>query len=264
MTAHFLESGAGPGVLCLHSNAATSSQWRGLMDSLAGAYRVVAADSLGAGKSPPWPTGREVTLADEANLVAPLIDHAGGAVRVVGHSYGAAVALKLALMHPGRVRALALYEPTLFALLERDTPGHPRIAGIRDAVHDSAKAYARGDTEAGAARFIDYWMGEGALASMPPPRREPVVAAVANAAGWWHALSREPASLESIAALDIPVLIMQGGRTTEAARSVAEMLQATLPRVEHIDFPELGHMGPLTHPQVVNPVIAEFLDRVDA
>ena len=47
------ENGTGPGVLCLRSNAATSSQWRGLMDSLAGSYRVIAADSLGAGKSPP-------------------------------------------------------------------------------------------------------------------------------------------------------------------------------------------------------------------
>jgi pimeloyl-ACP methyl ester carboxylesterase len=39
---------------------------------------------------------------------------------LVGHSYGAAVALIAALATPGRVRAMALYEPTLFALLDAE------------------------------------------------------------------------------------------------------------------------------------------------
>ena len=51
----FRESGAGRGVVCLHSNASTSGQWRGLMDALRPKFRVLAPDSYGAGRSPAWP-----------------------------------------------------------------------------------------------------------------------------------------------------------------------------------------------------------------
>ena len=39
------ESGHGPAVVCLHSNASNSGQWRGLMEQLSGSHRVLAPDS---------------------------------------------------------------------------------------------------------------------------------------------------------------------------------------------------------------------------
>lgn len=101
----FREAGAGPGVVCIHSNASSSSQWRGLMDRLSGRFRVFAPDSLGAGKSPPWPAAGEVCLRDEVALLEPVFAMAGDPFFLVGHSYGASVALVTALTHPGRVRA---------------------------------------------------------------------------------------------------------------------------------------------------------------
>ena len=41
----FREVGDGPGVVCLHTNASASGQWRGLMELLAPRFRVVAPDS---------------------------------------------------------------------------------------------------------------------------------------------------------------------------------------------------------------------------
>jgi pimeloyl-ACP methyl ester carboxylesterase len=42
---------------------------------------------------------------------------------------------------------------------------------------------------------------------------------------------------------------------------VARLLTGALPRVEVVEFDGLGHMGPITHPQQVNEVIAGFLAR---
>jgi hypothetical protein len=129
------EAGAGPGVVCLRSNASSSAQWRGLMERLAPAFRVFAPDSYGSGKSPDWPSPRAITLADE-----------------------------VALVDPGRVFALALYEPTLFSLVEAQGP-------------------APNDADAAARSFIDYWMDEGSWertrkpASRPSPRPSPTCAA---------------------------------------------------------------------------------------
>lgn len=119
---YFREVGTGPGVVCLHSNASSSAQWRSLMDSLATTHHVLAPDLYGAGKSPDWHSDRVITLADEAALIEPVLQRASSPFILVGHSHGAALALRIAVENPGRVRALALYEPTLFSLIEADGP----------------------------------------------------------------------------------------------------------------------------------------------
>jgi pimeloyl-ACP methyl ester carboxylesterase len=67
--------------------------------------------------------------------------------------------------------------------------------------------------------------------------------------------------MQRFAQLDIPVLYLTGRDSPASSLSVARCLTAALPRVEVIEFAGLGHMGPITHPQVVNPAIANFLER---
>ncbi|HEY6966334.1 MAG TPA: alpha/beta hydrolase [Burkholderiales bacterium] len=254
------EAGAGPGVVCLHSNASSSGQWRGLMDTLAPKFRVLAPDSYGAGKSPEWPSDRVITLGDEAALIEPVLAEAGEPLALVGHSYGAAVALIAALQNPRRVRALALYEPTLFYLLDAEKPAPNEADGIRDAVARSAAALDANDRDAAAGHFIDYWMGAGAWRQMPEPRKPPIAASMVNVRRWGHALTNEPTPLAAFRSLDIPVLYMVGKRSTASAHGVARLLTGALPRVEVMEFEKLGHMGPVTHPEPVNAAILRFLE----
>jgi pimeloyl-ACP methyl ester carboxylesterase len=255
------EAGNGPAVVCVHSNASTSSQWRDLMDLLAPRYRVLAPDSYGSGKSPDWPSDRVIQLGDEVDFMAPVLARAGSPLVLVGHSYGAAVALMAALRQPTQVRALVLYEPTLFALLDAESPPPNQADGIRQAVADAAAALDGGDADAAARHFIDYWMDEGSWAATPQARKPAIAASVANVRRWAHALHTEPTPLAAFRALDMPVLYMIGKRTTASARGVARLLAPALPRAEVVEFDGLGHMGPLTQPKVVNEAIARFLER---
>ena len=45
MTPFFREAGSGPALVCLHSNASTSGQWRAPMERLAPRFRVIAVDA---------------------------------------------------------------------------------------------------------------------------------------------------------------------------------------------------------------------------
>lgn len=257
----FREAGKGPGVVCLHSNASTSSQWRLLMDALAPKFHVLAADGYGAGKSPPWPADRTVTLHDEVALLEPVLARAGDRFALVGHSYGGAVALIAALTHPKRVCAMALYEPTLFSLVDAESPPPNDADGIRDTVERAAAALEAGDEYRAAGYFIDFWMGEGSWANTPENRKAPIAAAGRSIRGWAHCLMRERTPLGAFAALDVPVLYMVGGKSPASSRGVARILTRTLPRVEVLEFDDLGHMAPITHPEPVNAAISRFLEQ---
>ena len=258
----FREAGSGPGVVCVHANASTSGQWKDLMALLAPRFHVLAADSYGSGQSPEWPSDSRIALLDEAALLEPVLARAGTPLVLAGHSYGAAVALVAALANPGRVRDLVLYEPTLFALIDgRSTP--PNAAdGARDTVARATRALDDGNLDEAARIFIDYWMGPGAWDATPPNRQPAIAASVKNLRRWGHALLTEPTPLQAFSALDMPVLLMSGNRSTPAAHAVSARLETVLPRLERVNFPELGHMGPVTHPAVVNAAIARFLQAL--
>ncbi|MDX1369321.1 alpha/beta fold hydrolase [Pseudomonas sp.] len=258
----FREAGAGPGVVCLHSNASTSSQWRALMELLAPSFHVLAADSLGAGRSRAWPDERAVALRDEVALLEPVFARAGEPFALVAHSYGAAVALIAALSQPRRVRALALYEPTLFSLLDAEAPPPNAADGIRATVAAATAALEAGNAQGAAECFIDYWMGAGSWARMPESRQGPITTSIGNVRGWAEALLGEPTALAAFAELDIPVLYMLGKDSPASSLGVARLLTRALPRVEVVEFEGVGHMGPITHPQRVNETILRFLERL--
>lgn len=259
MSPFFRETGEGPAVVCLHSNASTSGQWRALMERLSGRFRVIALDAYGAGKSPDWPADTPGWLDDELALLHPVIETLRAPFHLVGHSYGAAIALKAALRNPARVRSLAVYEPTLFSLLLGQDAHHPAAQGIRDAAQDAAAAVERADLHAAGERFIDYWMGAGAWRAMPEPRRAAIAPSMRGIRYWAHALFNEPTPLAVWQSLDVPVLYMVGARSPASSRGVFDLLKGVLPRVKVVAFDGLGHMGPVTHPDRVNAVIEEYL-----
>ena len=61
--------------------------------------------------------------------------------------------------------------------------------------------------------------------------------------------------------LSVPVLYMVGKNSPASSRGVGRLLTRVLPRAEVIEFAALGHMGPVTHPEVVNEAICRFLER---
>jgi pimeloyl-ACP methyl ester carboxylesterase len=257
----FREAGSGAGVVCLHASASHSAQWRALMERLEATFHVLAADSYGVGKSPPWPTDRKVSLRDEVALLEPVFARAGERFTLVGHSYGAAVALIAAIAMPQRVRALAIYEPTLFSVLDAETPPPNEADGIREAVAGTVTALSARGPAAAAECFIDYWMGAGSWASMPETRREPIAASIVNVQGWFDALVCEPTPLSAFKALNVPVLCVVGTESPACSRGMAHRLANALPDLQFVEFEGVGHMGPVTHPEIVNEVIADFVER---
>lgn len=259
--AFYREAGRGPAVVCVHASGSSSSQWRRLTERLAGRFHVLAADLYGSGKSPAWPGGRPLSLADEVALLRPVLAAAGEPFHLVGHSYGGAVALAAALAEPDRVASLVLFEPVLFSLLIAEDPTQPaarEIIAVRD---DTNAALERGDPQASGARFVDYWMGPGTWAALPEPRRDGLAASMGKGKAEWEAAFREPAPLGAFATLEMPVLYLTGSESPASALGVARLLTGALPRVTALAVEGVGHMGPITHPDRINELIERHLEE---
>jgi pimeloyl-ACP methyl ester carboxylesterase len=226
------------------------------MDTLAPRFHVLAPDLCGAGRSPPCPEDRRLTLRDEIARLEPAFGRAGDPFTLVGHSYGGAVALIAAVAAPTRIRALVVYEPTLFSLVDAQSPPPNDADGIRAVVTEAGAALDAGNTARAAECFIDFWMSPGSWSRMPDSRKAPIMASIVNLRGWGHALMCDATPLEAFARLEIPVLYIIGSRSPAASRAVARVLTRTLPQVDVVELEGVGHMGPVTHAAVVNEVIS--------
>jgi pimeloyl-ACP methyl ester carboxylesterase len=118
---HYIEKGEGPPVVLLHGNVVTAEDFdtSGVLDLVTKRHRVIAFDRPGFGYSDrphgsAWSAGTQAELIRDAFAVLGI-----NRPIVLGHSWGAAVALALGLNHSDAVRGLVLlsgyYYPTLRA-----------------------------------------------------------------------------------------------------------------------------------------------------
>ena len=113
---HYQQSGQGQDVVLIHGVTGDLSTWYiGVMPSLAKEFSVTAFDLRGHGYSEGTPSG--YTSAHMAADLDALLESLGiKKAHLVGHSFGATVALHCAILYPDRVASLVLADPGLPAL----------------------------------------------------------------------------------------------------------------------------------------------------
>lgn len=250
-------------VVLLHSSAASGRQWQALADALRPRHEVHAVDFHGHGTQPAWPGPAPMSLADEAAPIERLIERLGGA-HVIGHSYGAAVALKLASRRPALVRSLVAYEPVLFGLLLDDPFSRREVQTVVGVAEAMRARVAQGQPEAAAQRFIDFWSGPGAWAALPPERQQGFTVRVPAVLQQFDGLFGDPLALADLARLRMPTLLLTGGQTVPAARRIVQLVHGALPDARREVFDPMGHMGPVTHAALFNRRVVEFLQGLGA
>jgi pimeloyl-ACP methyl ester carboxylesterase len=251
------ESGRGEPVVLVHSGGFSSRQWRKLVEALSSTHQVLAPDLLGYGESSPWPLGLPFHLRQDLAALEALLDALPAPAHWVGHSYGALLALKLALSRPSRVRSLSLFEPVAFGVLDEPADAEARAALLLVQQEYRAAESGADDTWLGA--FVDWWNGAGAWNGLAEEAR-----ASFRAVGWKVyqevlSIGADRTSRAELATIGAPTLLLSGGRSPFTERRVIEKLAAVLPSAKVEIFAEMGHMGPITHAGQVNAAIVAHI-----
>jgi pimeloyl-ACP methyl ester carboxylesterase len=196
-----------------------------------------------------------------AARIAHLVANAAGDVHLVGHSYGGAIALRIALRHPESIASVAVYEPVALRILFDYNSEHPAAAEVAEVAEEMLRALSAGKFEDAARCFIDYWSGAEQWGQLTPERQ----AAIARRTPVIHAhfcsLVRDVIRLPDYVKLDVPVLHLTGRETRASARQIGELLESALPDVESITLNAMGHLGPITHAEIVAKRVGDYVRR---
>jgi pimeloyl-ACP methyl ester carboxylesterase len=257
----FRSAGTGDNVICLHSSMSSSRQWDGLTNRLQPACRVIAPDLHGYGNGPEWIGGPAFSLDREVALLDDLIDTLDGPVHLVGHSYGGVVALAAAQTFARRIASLTVYEPVIFSALFTRAAERTATLEVCRLIEEILRAYLSGDLFAAARRFVDYWSGAGAWDAIPVEKKHGLSQKIPTVLANFEALVSAPDLLAGLADLRMPTLCLTGRESPAPVNAISELLQRELPWASTHRFPAMGHMGPITHADIVNERIAAFIQR---
>lgn len=250
--------GSGEPALLLHCNLAHSGAWRGVMAGLADCLAMVATDLPGHGKTE-FDAAKDIhDQACETTLA--VLERMNAPVHVIGHSFGATVAMRCAVMRPDLVASLSLYEPVYFTLLAKGNP-EAYAQEMADAAPFSEYLHA-GNWEKAAQAFLERWGSKGGFYAMPEPQQKYMMKTIPLISQNAHSIIEDrdgPVSLEDIGDIKVPCLLMEGGRSPESIKALNDLLEATLPNVQRRIFPTTAHMGPISHAPEFARVVSAFL-----
>ncbi|MEZ6016695.1 MAG: alpha/beta fold hydrolase [Planctomycetota bacterium] len=246
------DTGVGQTVLFLHGFPLSHTMWDDAIERLAPAYRCIAPDLRGFGRSAPvhGPVMSMETYADDIARTLDRLDvtHA----HVVGLSMGGYIALAFAERHAERLRTLTLVDTRAEA--EDEAGRARRVQAATSLLEVGRAAFARD--------MITKLVAPGAALELRARlatliEAAPYESTVAALMG----MKVRPDRMHVLRELAVPYLVMCGELDALTPPELSRAMAAANGRSELALIPGAGHMSPMEQPDMFAARLAGFLER---
>ena len=250
----YVDRGQGPAVVLLHGFASALDTWDTVIPRLARTHRVIALDLKGFG----WTDRPEGDYSPEAQarIVLGLLTQRGvERATVVAHSWGASVALAMALAAPERVSRMALYDAWAYEAQLPPFVHGARASGVGETLF--SLYYTERPDERIALAFHDKsWVTEKLVEDVEAALERPgtVAAALAAVRGQRYA-SVEP----KYRTIKHKVLLLWGREDQVTPLAYGERLSRDLPQSKLVVYPACGHFPMIEAIAASNRDLVAFL-----
>lgn len=246
---HYVESGRGSPFLLLHGVGGSHEMWLPIVSDLARSHRVIAADHRGHGASDKPRGSYTISLfcQDWLALMGALkVDRA----HLVGLSMGGAIAMRLAVEHPERVRSLVLVDTWAYS--------HPDFLAL---MRKRLERLASGDLAAYAEEAIPQVYSPAFIAANPEALAQyrarvaqlnPDSVRAAVEACMSHDMRGRQAEIKA------PTLVVVGSEDRLTPLHHSEYLARTIPGARLVIIKRSGHIPHLEQPREFLKVVGDF------
>ncbi len=239
----------------IHCGLGRAKMWRPFLKAMGEQYRPIPIELPGHGLAPDWDEDRE--FADQAVEIA-LDALPAEPIPLVAHSFGAVVALRIALERPYRISSLALIEPVLFAAVK----GRWSFDKAQEVQTTVDRKVAAAEFAVAARDFHAAWGDGRPWAELPMEQRSYMMDRIRLISAGRSFLFDDRSDLlrpGRLEGLEMPVTFLDGGESHPAIAEIIEAIGDRMPRAEWITVPGAGHMVPVTHPGLVADALRDRL-----
>lgn len=235
-------AGQGPQLLLIHGVGLRAESWGSQIDAFAQTHRVVAVDLPGHGHSAALPA--KAGLSEFSAALAACLDRPS---IVIGHSFGAMIALDLAVHHPHHVAGVA----ALNAVFRRSPAARDAVVARANSLDGVQSADPGGP--------LERWFGSDAS-----PERAACEAWLrgVDPAGYKAAYSvfakQDGPQDAQCGGLHCPALYMTGANEPNSTPEMSRRMAELTPKGRAVVIAGAAHMMPMTHAPEVNKTLMQF------
>ena len=220
--------------------------WDPIWPAITGERDVVRLDLRGFGDSVVRPAG---PVSQASDVLGALAELGVGRCHLVGASFGAGVAVEVAVTGPSAVASLLLAPPggSLFAEVTPD---------LRTFFDAERAAINHGDLDAAVEANLSCSVeGPRRSAGQADPAVRELVACMQRrafevTADWDDVEEKElePPALDRLGEIAVPVLVLIGGLDLDAVQAAGELVVTETADARRVEWPEVGHFPALERP----------------
>ncbi len=236
----------GQTVVLIHAGVADRRMWEGQWSGLTAEHDVVRLDLRGFGESTARPPG---ALSPHDDVLECLTYLGVERADLVGASYGAGVAVEVALTRPELVGSLVLVAPGGSLIAEM-------MPSLQVFVDAERAALESGDVEAGVEANMACWVdGRRDVDAVDPRVREAVAMMQRRAfevSMQWDDVEEvevDPPALERLGEIGVPTLVLVGEYDLDAIHDAAARVVTGIGGARRVDWPDVAHLPSMERPE---------------
>lgn len=229
----------------IHCMLGRAANWRPFLNVIERPVSPLLIELPGHGLAEKYDTSRD--FSDQAVELA-LDEMPSEAVPLVGHSFGAVLALRIAVERPYRVSSLVLVEPVFFAAVK----GRWAFEKVERDMAGFTKKMAAAEHATAAKEFHELWGDGTPWQELSADQRAYMVDRVTLIPPGDTLLVDDRRGLlaeDRLEELDMPVTFVDGGDTHPVVPEIISTIGDRIPDAEWVTVPGAGHMLPMTHPE---------------
>jgi pimeloyl-ACP methyl ester carboxylesterase len=250
---------SGEPLVFVHGYTGDISDWRYQIEPFSKDYQLLIFDNRGHGKSEAPKDRMSYSIEQMADDAEALVAEVGfERYHLLGHSMGGAIAQEIALRSPGRLLSLTLEDTSPFF----DISGNEMLSKLAKARNDIAETQGMG--------ALSQWKSPFPRPPHMPAEREAEVVerlsrmSVDAFIGAQAALNMWPGTLDRLASIVVPTLVIVGDLDFAPLVKAAKEMARLIPGATLEVIPESGHAPQFERPELFNAAVRKHLQRTTA